>query len=54
MKSAGLNILGLLVVGDEVTSSENIIEDTTQTNIIARIPVVDHVIKHGSKNKDLT
>ena len=43
VKSAGLNILGLLVVGDEVTSSEKIIRDTTQTNIIARIPMVDHV-----------
>ena len=43
VKSVGLDILGLLVVGDEVTSSERIIEDTTQMNIIARIPIVDRV-----------
>ena len=43
VKSVGLDILGLLVVGDEVTSSERIIEDATQMNIIARIPIVDRV-----------
>ena len=43
VKSVGLDVLGLLVVGDEVASSEKIIEDTTQTKIIARIPIVDHV-----------
>ena len=43
VKSVGLDILGLLVVGDEVTSSERIIEDATQVNIIARIPIVDRV-----------
>ncbi|MEE3098116.1 MAG: dethiobiotin synthase [Bacteroidota bacterium] len=43
VKSVGLDVLGLLVVGDEVTSSERIIEDTTQMNIIARIPIVDRV-----------
>ena len=53
VKSAGLDILGLLVVGDEVTSSENIIEDTTQTNIIARIPVVDHVNQTWVKEQGL-
>ena len=53
VKSAGLDILGLLVVGDEVTSSENIIKDTTQTNIIARIPVVDHVNQTWVKEQGL-
>ena len=53
VKSAGLDILGLLVVGDEVTSSENIIEDTTQTNIIARIPVVDHINQTWVKEQGL-
>ncbi|MEC9186838.1 MAG: hypothetical protein VX462_02680, partial [Bacteroidota bacterium] len=43
VKSVGLDIFGLLVVGDEVTSSERIIEDATQMNIIARIPIVDRV-----------
>ena len=43
VKSVGLDVLGLLVVGDEVISSERIIEDATQTNIIARIPMADHV-----------
>ena len=43
VKSVGLDVLGLLVVGDEVASSEKIIEDTTQTKIITRIPIVDHV-----------
>ena len=43
VKSVGLDVLGLLVVGDEVRSSERIIEDATQTNIIARIPMADHV-----------
>ena len=43
VKSVGLDVLGLLVVGDEVASSEKIIEDTTQTKIIARIPIVEHV-----------
>ena len=43
VKSVGLDILGLLVVGDEVTSSERIIEDATHVNIIARIPIVDRV-----------
>ena len=43
VKSVGLDVLGLLVVGDEVISSERIIEDATQMNIIARIPIVDRV-----------
>ena len=43
VKSVGLDVLGLLVVGDEVTSSERIIEDATQMNIIARIPIVDRI-----------
>ena len=58
VKSVGLDILGLLVVGDEVTSSERIIEDATQMNIIARIPIVDRVNQkwvkeqgHKVKNK---
>ena len=53
VKSAGLNILGLLVVGDEVTSSEKIIKDTTQTDIIARIPMVDHVNQTWVKEQGL-
>ena len=43
VKSVGLDVLGLLVVGDEVISSERIIEDATQMNIIARIPMVDRI-----------
>ena len=53
VKSAGLDILGLLVVGDEVKSSEKIIKDTTQTNIIARIPMVDHVNQTWVKEQGL-
>ena len=53
VKSAGLDILGLLVVGDEVTSSEKIIKDTTQTDIIARIPMVDHVDQTWVKEQGL-
>ena len=53
VKSAGLDIFGLLVVGDEVTSSERIIEDTTQMNIIARIPMVDRVNQKWVKEQGL-
>ena len=53
VKSVGLDILGLLVVGDEVTSSERIIEDATQMNIIARIPVVDRVNQKWVKEQGL-
>ena len=53
VKSVGLDILGLLVVGDEVTSSERIIEDATQMNIIARIPIVDHVNQKWVKEQGL-
>ena len=53
VKSVSLDILGLLVVGDEVTSSERIIEDATQMNIIARIPIVDHVNQKWVKEQGL-
>ena len=53
VKSVGLDILGLLVVGDEVTSSERIIEDTTQMNIIARIPIVDRINQKWVKEQGL-
>ena len=53
VKSVGLDILGLLVVGDEVTSSERIIEDATQVNIIARIPIVDRVNQKWVKEQGL-
>ena len=53
VKSVGLDVLGLLVVGDEVTSSERIIEDATQMNIIARIPIVDHVNQKWVKEQGL-
>ena len=53
VKSVGLDILGLLVVGDEVTSSERIIEDATQMNIIARIPLVDRVNQKWVKEQGL-
>ncbi|MEC8460274.1 MAG: dethiobiotin synthase [Bacteroidota bacterium] len=53
VKSVGLDIFGLLVVGDEVTSSERIIEDTTQMNIIARIPIVDRVNQKWVKEQGL-
>lgn len=53
VKSVGLDILGLLVVGDEVTSSERIIEDATQMNIIARIPIVDRVNQKWIKEQGL-
>ena len=53
VKSVGLDILGLLVVGDEVTSSERIIEDATQMNIIARIPIVDRINKKWVKEQGL-
>ena len=53
VKSVGLDILGLLVVGDEVTSSERIIEDATQMNIIARIPIVDCVNQKWVKEQGL-
>ena len=53
VKSVGLDILGLLVVGDEVTSSERIIEDATQINIIARIPIVDRVNQKWVKEQGL-
>ena len=53
VKSVGLDILGLLVVGDEVTSSERIIEDATQMNIIARIPIVDRVNQKWVKEQGL-
>ena len=43
IKSYGLCILGLVVVGDEVQSSEKIIQDATQTKILARIPNVDKI-----------
>ena len=35
--------MGLIVVGDEVQSSEKIIQDATQTKILARIPNVDKI-----------
>ena len=53
VKSVGLDILGLLVVGDEVTSSERIIEDATQMNIIGRIPIVDRVNQKWVKEQGL-
>ena len=53
VKSVGLDVLGLLVVGDEVTSSERIIEDATQMNIIARIPIVDRVNHKWVKEQGL-
>ena len=53
VKSVGLDVLGLLVVGDEVTSSERIIEDATQMNIIARIPIVDRVNQKWVKEQGL-
>ena len=53
VKSVGLDILGLLVVGDEVTSSERIIEDATPMNIIARIPIVDRVNQKWVKEQGL-
>ena len=53
VKSVGLDILGLLVVGDEVTSSERIIENATQMNIIARIPIVDRVNQKWVKEQGL-
>lgn len=53
VKSVGLDILGLLVVGDEVTSSERIIEDATQMNIIARIPIVDRINQKWVKEQGL-
>ena len=53
VKSVGLDILGLLVVGDEVTSSERIIEDATQMNIISRIPIVDRVNQKWVKEQGL-
>lgn len=53
VKSVGLDILGLLVVGDEVTSSERIIEDATQMSIIARIPIVDRVNQKWVKEQGL-
>ena len=53
VKSVGLDILGLLVVGDEVTSSERIIEDATQMNIIARIPIVERVNQKWVKEQGL-
>ena len=53
VKSVGLDILGLLVIGDEVTSSERIIEDATQMNIIARIPIVDRVNQKWVKEQGL-
>ncbi|MEC7945254.1 MAG: dethiobiotin synthase [Bacteroidota bacterium] len=53
VKSVGLDIFGLLVVGDEVTSSERIIEDATQMNIIARIPIVDRVNQKWVKEQGL-
>ena len=53
VKSVGLDVLGLLVVGDEVTSSERIIEDATQMNIIARIPIVDRINKKWVKEQGL-
>ena len=53
VKSVGLDVLGLLVVGDEVTSSERIIEDAAQINIIARIPIVDRVNQKWVKEQGL-
>ena len=53
VKSVGLDILGLLVVGDEVSSSERIIEDATQMNIISRIPIVDRVNQKWVKEQGL-
>ena len=53
VKSVGLDVLGLLVVGDEVTSSERIIEDATQMNIISRIPIVDRVNQKWVKEQGL-
>ena len=53
VKSVGLDILGLFVVGDEVTSSERIIENATQMNIIARIPIVDRVNQKWVKEQGL-
>ena len=53
VKSVGLDIFGLLVVGDEVTSSERIIEDATQMNIISRIPIVDRVNQKWVKEQGL-
>ena len=53
VKSVGLDVLGLLVVGDEVTSSERIIEDATQMNIIARIPIVERVNQKWVKEQGL-
>ena len=53
VKSVGLNVLGLLVVGDEVISSERIIEDATQMNIIARIPMVDRINQKWVKEQGI-
>ena len=53
VKSVGLDVLGLLVVGDEVISSERIIEDTTQMNIIARIPIVDRINQKWVKEQGI-
>ena len=53
VKSVGLDVLGLLVVGDEVISSERIIEDATQMNIIARIPMVDRINQKWVKEQGI-
>ena len=53
VKSVGLDVLGLLVVGNEVISSERIIEDATQMNIIARIPMVDRINQKWVKEQGI-
>ena len=53
VKSVGLDILGLLVVGDEVTSYERNIEDASQMKIIDRIPKVDSVNQKWVKEQGL-
>ena len=43
LKSYGLCVIGSIVIGDRVESSENIIQSITNTKIIGHIPYCDNL-----------
>jgi dethiobiotin synthetase len=49
LKSKGINVLGLILIGERSVSSESIIEKVTQTKILAHLPYTNNITSEWVK-----
>jgi len=49
LKSKGIKVLGLILIGERSVSSESIIEKVTQTKILARLPYTNNITSEWVK-----